>query len=328
MPFRKLSRWGSRVRSKRNNLVSQTLRWNSSQLQIGQEDNVSAIVTISNFGYAYPTLKQNEPPVWILRDVSLEIEEGEFVSIMGATGAGKTTLCLALNGIVPQSTGGTVRGQIRAAGLDTKRIPVPDLAKHVGVVFQDPETQFLSMSVEREIAFGLETLGVERTEMRERITWALDLVGMRGFEKRSPFQLSGGQKQRVAIAAILAMLPQVLVLDEPTASLDPAGKAEIFTVLGNLRAQRNMTIIMVEQDSEQIAEFSERVVVLHDGVVALADTPARVLNQVEKMHEFGLAVPQVSEIAACLRQRLDMPYHFIRPDEAYDALKQQIGNPA
>lgn len=286
---------------------------------------MSSIVTISNFGYAYPTLKLNEPSLWILRDINLEIEDGEFVSIMGATGVGKTTLCLALNGIVPQSTGGTVRGQILVDGRDTKRTPVAELARRVGLVFQDPETQFLSMSVEAEIAFGLETLGVDRPEMRERITWALDLVGMRGFEKRSPFQLSGGQKQRVAIAAILAMLPRVLVLDEPTAALDPLGKVEFFHVLRTLRAQRNMTILLVEQDSEPIAEFSNRVVVLHDGMVALADTPARVFAQIEKMEEFGLSVPQVTELAHCLTRRLGTPYHFIRLDEAYDSLKQQLG---
>lgn len=289
---------------------------------------MSAIITISNFGYAYPTLKPDDSPSWILRDVNLDIEQGEFVSIMGATGAGKSTLCLALNGIVPHSTGGTIRGQILVAGLDTKRTAVHTLARQVALVLQDPETQFLTMTVESEIAFGLETLGMERSVMRERIDWALDVVGMRGFEGRSPFQLSGGQKQRVAIAAMLAMLPRVLVLDEPTASLDPVGKAEIFTLLHTLREQKNMTIVMVEQDSEHIAEFSDRVVVLHEGRVALADTPACVLSQVEKMHELGLFVPQVSEVAACLGERLGSRERFIGVDEAYDSLRQQLGNPA
>jgi len=287
---------------------------------------MSSIVTISNLGYAYPSVKPNEPPVWVLRDIRLEIAEGEFVSIMGATGAGKTTLCLALNGIVPQSTGGTIKGQVLVDGLDTKRTPVPKLAQTVGLVFQDPETQFLTMSVETEIAFGLETQGLPGAEMRERITWALSLVGMQGFEKRSPFQLSGGQKQRVAIAGVLAMLPRVLVLDEPTASLDPLGKAEIFNVLRALREQRNMTIILVEQDSERVAEFSDRVVVLHDGAVALADSPENVFAHIEQVREFGLSVPQVTELASCLEQRLDVPYHFIRFDEAYASLKPPLEN--
>lgn len=288
---------------------------------------MSAIVTISNLGYAYPNLKPNEPPVWVLRDVNLEIEDGEFVSIMGATGAGKTTLCMALNGIVPQSTGGTIKGQVLVDGQDTRRTPVSVLAQRVGLVFQDPETQFFNTSVEAEIAFGLETLGIDRAEIRERITWALELVRMHGFEKHSPFQLSGGQKQRVAIAAILAMLPKVLVLDEPTASLDPLGKAEIFSVLRTLRQERNMTIILIEQDSERIAEFADRVIVLRDGVVTLAGTPAWVFAQIGQMSEIGLSVPQVTEIASCLKDHLGNPYYFIRFDEAYAALKQQLESP-
>lgn len=287
---------------------------------------MSAIVTISNFGYAYPTLTPDGPSVWILHDVNLEIQAGEFVSIMGATGSGKTTLCLALNGIVPQSTGGTMRGQILVDGLNTKRTPVQELAQHVGVVFQDPETQFLTTTVEAEIAFGLETQGVEGLEMRERIAWTLELVGMRGFEKHSPFRLSGGQKQRVSIAAMLALLPKVLVLDEPTASLDPLGKTEIFNVLRTLRAERKMTILLVEQDSEQIAEFSDRVIVLHDGQIALADTPTQVFAKVAQMREIGVAIPQVSELADCLEQRLHTSYHFIRLDGAFHALKAQLGS--
>ena len=285
---------------------------------------MSSMVTVSNLGYAYPSLKETNPPVWVLRDVTMDIEAGEFVSIMGATGAGKTTLCLALNGIVPQSTGGTIRGRVLVDGQDTKRTPVQELAQRVGLVFQDPETQFLTTSVESEIAFGLETRGLDRSEMRERIAWALALVGMRGLEQRSPFQLSGGQKQRVAIAANLAMLPEVLVLDEPTASLDPLGKAEIFNVLRTLRREKKMTIVLVEQDGERIAEFSDRVIVLRDGVVALADTPEKVFAEVEQLREIGLAVPQVTEIAFRLKHRLDTPTPFIRFAEAHAALRQQL----
>lgn len=285
---------------------------------------MSSVVSISNFGYAYPSFNPNDLPVWVLRDISLDIEEGEFISIMGATGGGKTTLCLALNGIVPQSTGGTINGRVLVDGLDTKRTPVPELARRVGLVFQDPETQFFNLTVEAEIAFGLETLGLDRSEMRERIAWALDLVALPGFETRSPFHLSGGEKQRVAIAAILAMLPKILVLDEPTASLDPLGKAEIFSVLRSLREQRNMTIIMAEQDSERIAEFSDRVIVLHHGTVELADTPAQVFTQVEKMHEIGLSVPQVSELGFRLEQKLHIPFQFTRLDEAFEVLEHQL----
>lgn len=284
---------------------------------------MSPIIAVTNLSYAYPSVTPNEAHAWVLREINIGIEAGEFVAVMGANSSGKTTLCLSLNGIVPQSTGGTIKGQVLVDGLDTKRTPLPELARRVGMVLQDPETQFFNMSVETEIAFGLETLGVVRAEMRERITWALDLVGLRGFEKRSPFQLSGGQKQRVAIAAVIAMLPKILVLDAPTASLDPLGKTEFFNVVRTLRQSQNMTIVMAEQDSERVAEFADRVIVLREGQVEWADTPERVLSHVERMRAAHVSVPQVSELAACLNSRLDTRFHFIRFDQALKTLEQE-----
>lgn len=256
----------------------------------------------------------------MLKDITLEVEEGEFLSIMGPTGVGKSTLCLALNGIVPQSTGGVIKGDVLVDGLNTKRHPVADLAQHVGMVFQEPETQLFNMTVEAELAFGLESLGIPREEILERIEWALALVGMGQFQRRSPFHLSGGQKQRVAIAAILAMTPKILVLDEPTASLDPRGKTEVFSVVRQLRQQRGMTIIMVEHESERIAEFSDRVIALRNGQVELEGPPAQVFAQVEQMQEIGLAVPQVSELAHCLNRQNNTSFAFTQLDEAYQAL--------
>lgn len=285
---------------------------------------MSAIISINDLSYAYPPLTPDEPRTWILRGISLDVAEGEFVSIMGPTGVGKTTLCLALNGIVPQSTGGVIKGDVIVNGLNTKRHQVPDLAQHVGVIFQDPETQLFTMSVEAEIAFGLENLGLPPEEIRERIDWALSLVSMRDFQTRSPFHLSGGQKQRVAIAAILAMTPKVLVLDEPTANLDPLGKREVFSVVRQLRQQRGMTIIMVEYESERIAEFSDRVIVLRNGQIELQGTPTRVFAQTDLMDEIGLAIPQVSELADCLNRTYETDYTFTRLDDAHRALASSI----
>jgi len=256
----------------------------------------------------------------VLKDITLQVEAGEFVSIMGPTGVGKSTLCLALNGIVPQSTGGVIRGDVLVNGLNTKRHPVADLAQHVGVVFQEPETQLFNMTVEAELAFGLESIGTPREEILERIEWALALVGMRDFQQRSPFHLSGGQKQRVAIAAILAMTPKILVLDEPTASLDPRGKTEVFSVVRQLRQQHGMTIIMVEHESERIAEFSDRVIALKDGQIELEGSPAQVFAQVERMQDIGLAVPQVSELAYCLNRQLNTNFAFTQLEEAHNVL--------
>ena len=281
---------------------------------------MSKIVRIDRLGYAYPSIDMDTRREWVLREINLEISAGEFVSIMGATGVGKTTLCLALNGIVPHSTGGTIRGDVYIDGLNTKRHPVTDLAQRVGVVFQEPETQLFNVSVEAEIAFGLESLGVPNVEIDERITWALSVVSMSEFRARSPFDLSGGQKQRVAIASILAMSPKILVLDEPTASLDPVGKTEVFSIVRELRQQHGMTIVMVEHESERIAEFSDRVIVLGDGNVQIASTPEDVFTKVNEMRALGLSIPQVSELAHTLNCRNNTDYVFTQLEEAYSEL--------
>ncbi len=283
---------------------------------------MSNIVRIESLGYSYPPLDANDQPEWVLRDINLEVSEGEFVSIMGATGVGKTTLCMALNGIVPQSTGGIIRGNVIVDGFNTKRHPVADLAQRVGVVFQEPETQLFNVSVEAEVAFGLESLGVPRVEIANQVTWALSVVGMSEFRERSPFKLSGGQKQRVAIASILAMSPKILVLDEPTASLDPLGKTEVFSIVRELRQQRGMTIIMVEHESERIAEFSDRVIVLSDGSAKIVDTPANVFSRATEMQALGLSVPQVSELAHRLNRRNNTNYVFTQFEETYLALTE------
>jgi energy-coupling factor transporter ATP-binding protein EcfA2 len=241
-------------------------------------------ISIHDLYFSYPPLVPDGEPIPVLREINLEVERGEFVSIMGPTGVGKTTLCLTLNGIVPQTTGGTIRGEVVVAGVDTRQHPVPELASRVGIVFQDPESQFFNMTVEDEVAFGPESLGLDPREIRERVDWALRMVRMSPQRHRSPFQLSGGEKQRVAIASILAMTPRILVLDEPTSGLDPMGKAEVFRVVSELKQQEQMTIVMVEQESEKIAEFSDRVVVLCDGKIALVDTPGRVFAQVQAQH--------------------------------------------
>jgi energy-coupling factor transporter ATP-binding protein EcfA2 len=262
--------------------------------------------------------------VSVFRGLDLHIDSGEFVSIMGPTGVGKSTLCLTLNGIVPHSTGGVFRGDVIVEGLNTKETGVATLASQVGIVFQDPESQFFNMTVEDEVAFGPESLGVEPAVIAERIEWALDIVGMQAYRRRSPFHLSGGQKQRVAIASILAMKPRILVLDEPTSGLDPVGKADVFRVVRELKRQQGMTIIMVEQEAETIAEFSERLIVLWDGNVAMDGTPREVFAQVTALEGCGLAIPQVSQLAHLHNGQWGTDYDFIRLDEAYAVLAEQL----
>ena len=281
---------------------------------------MSTLISVRGLGFAYPALEPGAEAPWVLDRVDLDIERGEFLSIMGPTGAGKSTLCLALVGIVPQSTGGLIRGEVRVDGLDTKTEAVASLAGRVGVVFQDPETQLFNMNVEAEIAFGLENKGVAPEEMADRIDWAAHTVGIEGLLDRSPFELSGGQKQRVAIAAVLAMTPDVLVLDEPTASLDPRGKQEVFAVVRDLRRRRGMTIVMVEQDAESIAEFSDRVAVLAQGRVRRIGSPHEVFACVDEIEDLGLRVPQVTEVAERLNLRHGTTHRFTRLEEAALAL--------
>lgn len=278
-----------------------------------------AAISIHNLHYSYPPVTSDGDPVPVLHGIDLEVAKGEFVSIMGPTGVGKTTLCLALNGIVPRSMGGVFRGDVNIAGLNTRESPVANLASKVGVVFQGAESQLFNMTVEDEVAFGPETLGVDPAGIRERIDWALDVVQMTQYRKRSPFQLSGGQKQRVAIASILAMKPEIIVLDEPTSGLDSVGKFEVFRVVRELKRQEQITVVMVEQEAEKIAEFSDRVVVMDEGRIAMEGTPSEIFSQVERMHEIGLAVTQVSELARCLSDEIHT-YKFTLFDEAYEAL--------
>ncbi len=283
-----------------------------------------AIIEIRNLHYAYPSLIPGGEPTWVLRGVDLDVERGEFLAIMGATGAGKSTLCMALNGIVPQSTGGTIRGQVRVLEHDPRRIPVAELAMHVGIVYQDPESQLFCTTVEDEVAFGPENLGLGRVEIAERISWALEVVGMSAQRSRSPTQLSGGQKQRVAIAANLAMLPEVLILDEPTSGLDPAGQSEVLAVIERLCRERSMTIVMVSQDAEQVACYADRLAVLWQGCIVRKDEPLSIFEDTELLARVGIAAPQVSELAIALNRDYGCAYHFMRLDAAADALGRDL----
>lgn len=283
---------------------------------------MSNIIEINELSYAYPSLNADDEVNWVLDGINLSVEEGEFLSIMGPTGVGKTTLCLAMNGIVPQSTGGRIKGDVLVSGFNTKRKPVAELAQHVGIVFQDPETQLFNMSVEAEVAFGLESIGMPQNEMTERIDWALSVVDMSDFKFRSPFQMSGGQKQRIAIASILAMSPRILVLDEPTASLDPSGKTEVFKIVRELRQKEGITIVMVSHESERIAEFSDRIVILNQGKVEMTGSPNEVFSQIDRVYDLGLSVPHVTELSREFNRRHNTDMMFSKRGEIYEALKK------
>lgn len=225
------------------------------------------MITVRDLGWKYAPLTDGSKPVESLKRVSFDIRSGSFVGIIGPTGAGKSTLCMALAGIIPNLADGTMSGVVEVNGMNTSRHSVSALSERVGYVQQDPEAQLFCSSVEDEIAFPLENRGVAPNIIDKQIDIMLDLVGMAGYRKRVPTSLSGGQMQRVAIAAALAAEPDVLILDEPTAALDPEGKQEVFDVLDRIRQTRSMTVIMAEQDTEHIAYWADQVLFMVNGEV-------------------------------------------------------------
>jgi energy-coupling factor transporter ATP-binding protein EcfA2 len=286
---------------------------------------VDDIVIVENLHYAYamfsalPLTPEGEP-IPVLKGIDLRVRKGEFVAIMGPTGAGKTTLCLTLNGILPHLMGGTFEGRVIVAGMDTRDHGPGQMSRQVGLVFQDPESQLFNMTVEDEVAFGLESLGLSPSEMEERIAWALEAVRLPGLRQRHPLQLSGGQKKRLAIATVLAMRPQVLVLDEPVTGLDPLGRHEVLSVIEKLKRGEEVTVVMVEQDAEAVMAWADRVVIMEGGRLVLEGSPRQVFSQVEALHNWGLAVPQMSELAHLFNQRQGTSFHFLTEDEACSAL--------
>ncbi len=258
---------------------------------------------------------------WALDDVSLQVEQGEFVTLLGANGSGKSTVCLLANGLVPHSLQGDFEGEAEVFGMEVRKRSVAELATKVGMVFQEPESQLFCMSVEEEVAFGPENISVPRDEIRQRVEWALDLVGMKGYNDRSPFSLSGGQKQRVAIAAALSMRPDMLVLDEPAYALDPMGRTELYTVLRELREKQGMTVLLAERDAEEASRFSDRVVIVDSGKVVESGPPLLALRDPERLRSLGITPPQMSEVAAILNKRMPgRDLSFITVDQAERAV--------
>ncbi len=256
------------------------------------------LVSFDNVSYIYPQATQPA-----LHDLNLTLERGEFVGLIGPTGAGKSTLCQTLNGIVPQFHGGRFFGRLTVAGLDTLSHPVGALARHVGIVLEDPESQLVTTSVENEVAFALENLRVPRDEIRARVPRVLERVRLDGLERRHPQELSAGQKQRLAIAAALAMAPELLVLDEATAQLDPMGAEEVFATVRELNRELGITILMASHAAEELAQYADRVLLLDDGSLVTDGPPAEIYAQVEQLEAHDLRPPQVTHTLYMISQQ-------------------------
>ncbi|MBU6256445.1 MAG: ATP-binding cassette domain-containing protein [bacterium] len=253
------------------------------------------VVKIENLSFTYSS---GERPA--LSNINLEITRGEYLGIMGLNGAGKTTLGLSINGIVPQSTMGIYEGRVTVEGLDTSTTPVREMARTVGIVFDNPEFQMSQVSAAEEVALGLENLGVPNKEMPPRVSAALATVGLAGFEERSPMGLSGGQQQRLAIASVLAMQPRILFMDEPTSNLDPIGKEEVFELARKLNREEGLTVIVAEHESEVLAAYADRIVVLHEGKIVMVGTPTEVFSRGAELAKIGIRVPQATDLALAL----------------------------
>lgn len=270
------------------------------------------IIEIKDLHFSY----DGENPVEVLKGVNLNIKEGEFVAVLGHNGSGKSTLAKHINAIlIPTS------GKLTVDGIDTSdENKLFELRQCAGMVFQNPDNQIVSSVVEEDVAFALENLGVPYDEMRKRVDDALKAVNMYEYRLHSPAQLSGGQKQRIAIAGIIAMQPKCIILDEPTAMLDPQGRREVMAVIKKMNREQGITIVLITHYMDEAAQC-DRIVVMDKGNVVLDDTPRAVFSHVDKIKKIGLDVPQVTELAWELQKAgFDVSAEIITEQECVDAL--------
>jgi energy-coupling factor transport system ATP-binding protein len=251
-----------------------------------------ALIELVHVSYTYPI---GTTPA--LAGVDLRVAEGEFVALIGPNGAGKSTLCYTLAGFIPHFFKGVLQGAVRVAGIETQASALNEWVLNVGLVFQNPFNQIsgAKYTVYEEVAFGLENLGIPRDEIRERVDEALALNGIRDLADRSPYSLSGGQQQRVALTSILVMQPRLLVLDEPTSQMDPAGTREVFGLIRSL-VERGMTVVLAEHKVEWIAAFADRVVALYQGQVLMDGKPRDVLTS-EQLIGKGFGISRYTSVA-------------------------------
>ena len=256
------------------------------------------VIEVNQVTFRY---RESEQPV--IKNVSLSISRGQFVGITGAAGSGKSSLTYVFNGIVPHCYPGDFYGSVSVCGLDTCESSLTDISRLVGSVCQDIESQMVSSIVEDEILYGLENFDVPREQIERRITQALADMGISDLRQRPIAGLSGGQKQKVAIAAILALRPQVLVLDEPTAELDPASSYNVFALLRRYAQEHGTTVIVVEQKIALLSEFADRILIVDAGTIRFDGSPAEVLQHAQELFELGVNCPRSTSLYAALRQR-------------------------
>ena len=277
-------------------------------------------INVEHLAYTYPGV-DDTPGIAVFEDLNLTIEEGTFVAILGSNGCGKSTLAKHFNTILLPSG-----GSVSVFGMNTSdENRLIQIRRTVGMVFQNPDNQIVANVVEEDVAFGPENLGVASPAIRQRVDNALKQVGMYEYRKHAPHLLSGGQKQRVAIAGVIAMEPRCIVLDEPTAMLDPKGRREVMDTIRRLNREKGITVVLITHHMDEAAQ-AQRVVVLHKGQVALDGTPAEVFSHVQQLHDIGLAAPETVELCWELnKEGFDLPLERLNAEECaqtlYEALK-------
>ena len=280
---------------------------------------MSDIISVEHLAYTYPGV-EDTPGVPVFADLNLTIEEGSFVAVLGTNGCGKSTLAKHFNAILLPSG-----GKVYVCGIDTANEDrLITIRRNVGMVFQNPDNQIVANVVEEDVAFGPENLGIASPEIRRRVDSALKQVDMYEYRTHAPHLLSGGQKQRIAIAGVIAMEPKCIVLDEPTAMLDPRGRREVIDTIGRLNREKGITVVLITHHMDEAAK-AQRVVVLDKGKVTADGTPKEVFSQVELLHGIGLAAPETVELCWELNQEgFDLPLDKLDPKECAQALYDMV----
>lgn len=283
---------------------------------------MSLAVKITDLEWRYEFRKS-----FALRGINLEIEENTFLGIVGANENGKTTLVSAISGLIPHSFNGIYRGEVEIFGQKVMEMNALELATKVGFVFADPESQFTAMTVEEEIVFGLENMGFTNQEIGERIKWAAEMTMIEDLLDKSPYDVSGGQKQRVVIAAVLAVNPPIIIMDEPTSMIDPLGKRGIFNILKKLKDAGEHTLIVIEHNIEQLAPLSDQLLLMNEGKIAKLTNPKDFFNDPEILEEQGVLTPESTEFIQWLKSKKYIPENTVLPldlDTAIDISRQAL----
>ena len=278
------------------------------------------IISVEHLAYTYPGLEDG-PGVSVFQDMNLTVEEGSFVAILGTNGCGKSTLAKHFNSILLPSG-----GKVYVCGLDTSdEYRIMQVRRNVGMVFQNPDNQIVANVVEEDVAFGPENLGIASPEIRHRVNKALKQVGMYDYREHAPHLLSGGQKQRIAIAGVIAMEPKCIVLDEPTAMLDPKGRREVMETIARLNREKGITVVLITHHMDEAAR-ADRMVVIHRGIIRADGAPKAVFSNIEYMHELGLAAPETVELCHELNKLgFELPLDLLETEDCAQAIYKALG---